>query len=171
MKKLPMMLILTLAMVLSAVGCSNEQYEESMYGKNAVNESVADDKIDNKPTSEIPLTVDNLEDYLAIEFDFSKDGYYADVTMETFAVAAGGFNNVKISVEIDLPWGWVLSSGDEMYDGEETSNFSYTFRLPASGEYTETHHSTVSFSYDFVDPDGDINYTITSVSGTFAPMA
>lgn len=126
---------------------------------------------------EIQLTTDNISNYLAFEFDYSKverentlgiSFGYTDITMKSFAVSAGSFDNVEITVEIPLTNGWSVSSSDKAYDENNSEMVICSFRLPASGEYTDTHDLIAAMVYK--DPDSsNIKYTITSVSGTFTP--
>ena len=128
-------------------------------------------------SKEIPLTVDNIDDYLAFEFDYSKvererkigmSFGYTDITMKSYAVSAGSFNDVEITVEIPLTNGWSVTSSDEAYDENNDETLICSFRLPASGEYTDTH--SLIASVVFSDPDSNnVKYNITSVSGTFVP--
>lgn len=153
-------IILTLVLALSLVACGGEPKETT-------------------PTAppEVQLTVDNINDYLAFEFDYSKveretklgiSFGYTDITMKSYAVSAGSFNNVEITVEIPLTNGWSVSSSDEAYDKNNDEVLVCSFRLPASGEYTNTHDLIASMVYS--DPDSNnVRYTITSVSGTFVP--
>ena len=126
---------------------------------------------------EVELTTDNIKDYLAFEFDYSKverkeklgiSFGYTDITMNSYSTSAGSFKNVDITVEIPLSYGWSVSSSDEAYNAYNTEVLNCSFRLPASGEYTETHDLIASVY--FTNPDSNnIQYTITSVSGTFIP--
>lgn len=144
--------VLTLAMLLSLCACS-------------------------AGSKEITLTVDNIDDYLAFEFDYSKvekekklgiSFGYTDITMKSYAVSAGSFNDVKITVEIPLTNGWSVASSDEAYDENNPDVLTCSFRLPATGEYTNTHDLIAAVVYS--NPDSNnIKYTITSVSGTFVP--
>ena len=130
-----------------------------------------------KTPSEVQLTVENINDYLAFEFDYSKvkresklgiSFGYTDITMRSYAISAGSFSNAEITVEIPLTNGWSVSSSDEAYDKNNDEVLVCSFELPVSGEYTDTHELIASMV--FSDPDGkNVKYTITSVSGTFIP--
>lgn len=127
--------------------------------------------------AEIELTTANIEDYLSFEFDYSKverkkqlgiSFGYTDITLRTYATSVGMFNNVEVTVKIELTNGWSVASSDEAYGKNDTEALVCTFRLPNSGEYTTTHDLIASIRYK--DPDTkNIKYTITSVSGTFIP--
>lgn len=126
---------------------------------------------------EVQLTTENINDYLALEFDYSKveretkiglSFGYTDITLKSYAVAPGSFSNAEITVEVPLTNGWSVSSSDEAYDENNTETLTCTFRLPASGEYTDTHNLIASIV--FRDPDSNnVKYTVTSVSGAFIP--
>lgn len=153
-------IILTLVLTLSLVACGGEPTETT-------------------PTAppEVQLTAHNIKDYLAFEFDYSevesKTKYdftfgYTDITMKSYAVSSGSFNNVEITVKIYLPFGWYVSSNDKAYDENNTDELVYSFRLPASGEYTTTHDLIASTVWS--KPNSNtVSYVITSVSGTFVP--
>lgn len=149
-----LVLLLATLMALSLIACGREAKEK-----------------------EVQLTTDNISDYLAFEFDYSeverqkKLGISfgnTDITMRSYAVAAGSFNGVSITVEIPLSNGWSVSSVDKAYNENNSEVLICSFRLPSSGEYTDIHHLIASMMYS--DPDSrNVKYTITSVSGTFAP--
>ena len=128
-------------------------------------------------TKEVELTKDNIEEYLDFDFDYSEVERqktigitfgYTDITCNTYAVQAGDFNNVEVTVEILLNNGWSVSSSDTAYDKNNPEILTMNFRIPVDGEYTKTHDLIASIV--FQDPDAqNINYNITSVSGTFTP--
>lgn len=139
--------------------------------------SCGNNSTESKKSAEIELTTANIEDYLSFEFDYSKverkkqvglSFGYTDLTLRTYATSVGMFNNVEVTVKIELTNGWSVSSSDEAYDKNDTEVLVCTFRLPNSGEYTTTHDLIAAVKYK--DPDTqNIQYTITSVSGTFIP--
>lgn len=128
-------------------------------------------------SKEVELTTDNIEEYLDFDFDYSKVDRqqkigitfgYTDITCSTYAVQAGDFNNAEVTVEVSLNNGWEVSSSDTACDENNPETLVMTFRIPADGEYTETHDLIASLV--FQDPDAqNISYNITSVSGTFTP--
>ena len=156
-------LILLLVMGLSLWSCGGGSKE------------IVPDELKEVETKEIELTVDNIKDYLAFEFDYSKverqtkigiSFGYTDITMRSYAVSSGSFNNVEITVEIHLTNGWSVASSDEAYDRTNSEVLTCSFRLPASGEYTDTHDLIAAGVYS--NPDSkNVYYTITSVSGKF----
>ena len=125
----------------------------------------------------VELTTDNIEEYLSFNFAYgdverqTKLGIsfgYTDLTMKTYAISSGNFENVKITLSVPLKNGWAVSSSDSAYNKADSETLTITFTLPASGELTATHDLIASMVYS--NPDNqNINYTITSVTGTFIP--
>ena len=122
--------------------------------------------------SEVQLTKENIKDYLSFEFSYEEGestkvlGFYsrhADIITKTYPISSGSFSDVKITIEITVATGWSIA-------GEPASNHTFiqSFRLPASGEYTNSQELISLGGGDYLR-NSDIKYTITSVSGTFTP--
>ena len=122
--------------------------------------------------SEVQLTKENIKDYLSFDFSYEEGestkvlGFYsrhADIITKTYPISSGSFSDVKITIEIPVATGWSIA-------GEPASNHTFiqSFRLPASGEYTNSQELISLGGGDYLRKS-DIKYTITSVSGTFTP--
>ena len=153
MKKL-VILVLIFAFTLSLSGCDGT-FNETNRSFSDTQESSFDTKVE--------LTANNIEDYLAIELDDRHDGYYQKLTITTYAVVGGSFNNTKITLKFDLAPGWSTNSDD-------SNELTCSIRLPASGNFTETY--TLSFdASQYFDGYTEFDYIITAVSGSFDPAA
>lgn len=132
--------------------------------------------ISNIANQEIELTEDNISSYLSINFSYSEmeetpffDShtlYSMDVVLNTYPTIGGSFNNVDITVTVPLEdnMGWEVKGGDNAAKTSGDGYLSFSFRLPADGNYTESHGISSIFGVILND---DIQYKITDVSGTF----
>lgn len=118
----------------------------------------------------VQLTTNNIDDYLAIEINDRPDGYYQKLTIKTFAVAGGSFNNAKVTLKFTLAPGWSATSQTEPNISNEPEVFFCTFRIPASGDHTENHTLFFISAGDFPGYN-DFEYVVTEVSGTFVPAS
>lgn len=151
-------LLLVLIMTLSLCACGKD----------------AGKKNDDAP-KEVELTTDNIEDYLAFTFDYAEvtkknnvlgiPHGYTEITLSTYAVRGGTFNNVEITVEVPLSVGWEVSSSDKAYVEGDADTLTCSFRLPANGDYSETHDLS---SITAIDPKTNVKYQITNVSGSYS---
>lgn len=131
--------------------------------------------ISNIENQEIELTEDNISSYLSMDFSysemeetpfFSNTLYSMDVVLNTYPTIGGSFNNVDITVTVLLEdnMGWEVDGGDNAAKTSGDGYLSFSFRLPANGNYTESHGISSIFGVILND---DIRYEITDVSGTF----
>lgn len=125
----------------------------------------------------IQLTTSNIHNYLEIDLGYLNHEQStlmglrhdeADITLSTYAVADGTFENVEISITIKLTQGWNCNSSDMAYDKDCPNNIVCEFRMPVTGSYTETHKVSALNTWLNLDYT---SYVINSVSGTFIPAA
>ena len=128
------------------------------------------------------LTTENISQYLTLSFEHQQVGdlwymlylYSVDgeLTLKTNAMAHGHFEDVQITVKIELNnEDWHADNDDSGYREEDPDNLYVTLRLPTSGEYTETHN--ISGTEMYSEPSnlkvGQITYSFEEVSGKFYP--
>lgn len=120
----------------------------------------------------VELTVDNINDYLALKFDFSsvehkKDSYdgnywhYTEFIFESYAVKNGTFNDATVTVQVILSEGWIANDSSE---NVKNNKIISTFKVPSNGSYDETYHF---FGTPYCPLTKVTDYAITAVSGTF----
>ena len=142
--------LLALVMVLGMVGCGGSAKEP---------EPTAPPELTPEPTKEIELTGDNLFNYLHVDISFNKNE--GTVTINTYPIVGGSFNNVKFIIHRQLTapmstGSYSVYMNDSAYkyveglpdslevNGESRPNpyknwLITVITLPADGKYTETH--------------------------------
>jgi len=124
----------------------------------------------------VELSAENINDYLAVTFDFEYTGLDKifgvlenhNIACSTFATQNGTFDNVTATIRITLEPGWCVSGADTGYKEGESGILQYSFRLPFNGEYSEIHK--IWNWAGSADPlPQNTKYTFTEVSGTFVP--
>lgn len=137
------------------------------------NHADIENNINNYEQEEIELTVDNIESYLSLDFEYSKieetqiitaTAYSTDVILNTYSTMGGSFNNVQITVTVLLENAWEVNPNDDAAETSGDGYLSFTFKLPANGDYTESHSIRSLLGVILKD---DISYRITDVNGTF----
>ena len=162
MKKL-MSFMLAVIMLLTLAACGGNGGQTA----NATQEPTAIPTQENKI---VELTPDNIEDYLAIKFSFTKPesivvlgvncGDKSEMTTSMYSTRAGSFDGVEIKMEITSNSYWKVSG--------ETS-WEIEFRLPANGEYE--HIQDIYGSVLSSSPKEEIfSYRFISVTGSFIPI-
>lgn len=142
----------------------------------------------NVPTEEqqvtvvepIPLTVDNLTDFVSISGEYTESGSYETylfhvstsvIDFQAYATSAGTFDNVEISVRLNVDGGgaggamgtnWHLADTDDHY-------VELTFKMPANGNYSHSYNIECNDIYSYSTLKGACDFTIVSVSGSFIP--
>lgn len=159
--------LLALIMALSLVACGGSQ---STTSEATVTQTTPE------PSKEVTLTKENIEQYLVFDFDYSdveRDSVmglslgYTDLTTNVYSTQSGSFNNVKITMNIELDYGWSVKKGDKASSRSDKGFLTLDFRLPSNGSFTEKHELSASGAWS--NPRSRVKYTITSVSGTFVP--
>ena len=139
------------------------------------NVNIDNNNISNIDEKEVELTADNIDSYLSMNFSYSEmkeesiiidTVYLTDVVLNTYPTIGGTFNNVTITVSILLEsnMGWEVNPNDNAAKTSGDGYLSFSFRLPADGDHTESHKIQSIFGVILND---DISYKITDVSGTF----
>ena len=131
--------------------------------------------INNKP-KEIQLTTSNINEYLSIEGSYGKitretklgiSFGYSDFTISIYPSVPGYFSNVEIELEINLTYGWDVSSSDPAFSDND-GYLRTTIKLPANGTKEEVHDLIASMSYG--NHSNSPYVKIVSVTGTFQPL-
>ena len=139
---------------------------------------------------EIILTTDNINEYLVMKVKFEG----STVSIETYPIVGGSFNNVELVLNVYLgdPW-FKISPNDPSYkysiaaipnvpEGDYWEDFSpenyvlTRIKLPADGKYTESH-KFISTTWAHEDEEYEIVYgesiyrngIITALSSEYFP--
>lgn len=176
--------------LISAIGAVSENSEAAIVAaEKAYNALTQDDKnkvsnyntlLDARKTydaipKEIQLTVDNFRDYFNVSCSYGKlDTHkaigisfaYVESVIDVYQMSSGSLNNVKITLKVKNPSGWTLSSEDSAYSSiNKGKEYTITIKMPASGEYSETHR--IGKAVETRKPTSNCIIEIVSVSGTF----
>lgn len=146
-------IVLLFAVILTFIACE-EPGEENK-----------DEKEEDKT---VTLTEDNILDYVYFEGEFVDYkrlmamglciGSNAAFDFKAHAIVGGTFENVQITLRFKTPSGvWRL---------EENGAELFTFKMPASGEYSSKYKIT---SNGGTSLSGKCEFSVISVSGTFKP--
>lgn len=128
------------------------------------------------PSTEVILSTSNIGEYLNIigtygEKDYNPEPYLfrdtCEFTIKMYPTATGGFNNVSITLKVDLMDDWNVSSSDLAFSDND-GYLTTTIKLPAYGEIEETHSLISDDIYSNYDPK-NVKIQVVSVSGTFVP--
>ena len=164
-------IILALIFVLSFASCGNNGN-----GTNSSNDS----NTPKEPTP-IELTVDNIKDYVAFEFDydevkketvsyFNYSYYLTALNLNAYTTVDGTFSNLQIQIEVAAPFSFTVPTDSKGYDSKNDEIIYCSFRIPSSGDYSASYKLRADYSYSSMDLKPQrVQYTITSVSGTFTP--
>ena len=129
----------------------------------------------------VTLTTENIDQYIAIVATYNNyretssyivSGNYhgwCDIDLQAYATVPGAFSSVEITFLVDVPnkagnpgeYPWYPAGGDK------GNPVQFTFRLPTTGEYS--HSYPIECDGVTTDLTADCEFTIVSVSGTFAP--
>lgn len=140
----------------------------------------SEDKGQNEKGAALPQTIEltptNFWNYFAISCSYgnfehdTKSGIvfaWVDTILEINPVCPGSLKNVEITLKIDPPAGWSLSSSDSAHgsSNKDTGEFTVHIRLPSSGYYSETHRLGALMMSS--KPYANCKIQILSVTGTF----
>ena len=125
----------------------------------------------------VELTKDNIGDYISISGEYKNGDYHstilyyvstADLDFKAYSTVAGSFSNVEITVRADLSEKTgALSEKWHMADSEDKSKVEFTFKMPASGDYSTSY--SIECDRATWKLSGSAKLEIVSVSGTFTP--
>ena len=135
----------------------------------------------SKEPTPVQLTVDNIKDYVAFEFDYDEvkketvsyfdySYYLTALNLNAYTTVDGNFSNLQIQIEVTAPFTWTFPTDSKGYDSKNDEIIYCSFRIPSSGDYSASYKLRADFSYSSMDLKPQrVQYTITSVSGTFTP--
>lgn len=158
-KLLVMLLTISLLLVLAACGSAGEEAQA-------------------KPEP-ITLTTENIGDYISIRGEYKNGDYHAgilfytstaDSDFQAYSTVSGSFENVEITVRANLK-DKEGSLGEQWHlvDSENKDNVEFTFKLPASGEYTSSY--SIECDRNTWSLSGNSELEIVAVSGSYTPNA
>lgn len=173
MKKI-ICILLAIALSCSLIACKDTSRDTS--------QNAQEDAQENNNT-EITLTKYNIENYLNFEGEFVDGKYtmgtfvnWAEATLEfqTYPLVRGSFNNVEITLIVTSDdhtftymnkYGnyWHLTSASE----EDEKHIKISFKPGVDGNFSKNY--SVKCSNNTGKLDGDCDFEIVSVSGTFVP--
>lgn len=124
----------------------------------------------------VELSTSNFSDYFEVSCSYGELEHYSkmgitfawvEMMVDIYPVCAGTLDNVDVTLKITPPIGWSLSSKDSAYTSanKETAEFFIRIRIPASGEYRETHRLGALMTTS--KPYSDCEVQVISVAGTF----
>lgn len=157
---LALILAITTCLSLAACGKSKEQKKED-----SAPEEIALNYENFKLYFDVSCSYGELDKHSSLGISFA----YVDTIIDIRQVAAGTLNNVQLTLKVILPSGWELSSEDPAYSSAENAHgytsFTVDLKMPASGEYSETHR--IGKMLENSKPAEDCSIYILSASGTF----
>ena len=94
----------------------------------------------------------------------------ADLDFQAYSTVSGSFENVEITVRANLK-DKEGSLGEQWHlvDSENKDNVEFTFKLPASGEYTSSY--SIECDRNTWSLSGNSELEIVAVSGSYTPNA
>ena len=149
-------LILTMILTLCLAGCGKKSSSE-------------------KPEP-ITLTKVNVGDYISIRGEYKNGEYHstllgyvstADLDFQAYSTVSGTFDNVEITVRANLSDKHGAASHWHLVGADDETEVDFTFKLPASGEYSSSYKIECD-RYTWA-LSGNSDLTIIRVSGTFTP--
>ena len=103
-----------------------------------------------------------LETHRALGISFAD----IDVNVNVRQTFSGSLDNVRVTLKIINPSGWVINSNDRAYSSasSDKEEFTISFSMPVSGEHSETH--SIGKAIESRAPVSNCRVEIIAVSGT-----
>ena len=164
-------LILTLMLIFSFVACDDKG------GQNNTSNN------EESKSEEVVLSKDNIYNYLNFEGEFVDGDYtmgtfvnWAEATLEfqSYPLVRGSFSNVEITLiatSDDSTFTYMNKFGDYWHltdaSEEDERHIKISFKVPVDGNFNKKY--SVECLNNTGKLDGDCDFEIVSVSGTFIP--
>lgn len=165
-KALSLVLILTMCLSFCACGNSNNKTKQKVLSTP-----------ETTTKKSIRLTTDNIDDYIAIRGEYKNGKYHrdfldyyistADIDFQAYSIASGTFDNVEITVNVDLSEKEGALGNKWHLTNSESRNVEITFKMPANGEYSSTY--SIECDRSTAKLSGSSKLEIVEVSGIFIP--